>query len=105
MSEKRWRANFISQTVDEIEIVSETHSYVDVKYPPRGAWAATIRREAKETSYSVICKTPRDAWLDILDYARDAREQASIEFDRWSAVYDKISAKLTSIDAQQTDGT
>lgn len=77
MSEQRWRANLISATVDEIEIVNETPQFVDVKRPARSGWAATIQREAKETGYSQICKSNRQAWEAIEAYTE--RKLASAE--------------------------
>lgn len=102
MAELRWRANLLSETVDEIEIVSETEQYVDVRSPARGGWAGSIRREAKATAYSRICKTRRDAWLQLLEHARHEREIAKRGFDKWTKAYEAASAVLTDIDAQQT---
>ncbi len=99
MSEKRWRANLVSDTVDEIEIVNETDQMVDVRYPASGGWGAKVRREAKETSYSVICKTPEQAWCRIAAYAQSHLEQAEAAIARWT----RVKADAESKSAKQTD--
>jgi hypothetical protein len=82
-AEKRWRANLLSDTVDEIEIVNETDQYVDVQHPPSGGWAAKVRREAKVTAYSRVCKSPADAWAAIAAYAKEQLAAAESAVNRW----------------------
>jgi len=83
MAEQRWRANLLSDTVDEIEIVNETDMYVDVRYPSRGGWAGSIRREAKNTAYSKVCKTKTEAWQANLAYAKEQLALAESAMNRW----------------------
>lgn len=91
MSETRYRANLLASTVDAIQIVNENDQFVDVRYD-RGygitgqaiPGPSIIRREAKVTAYSQVCKTKADAWQAIQRYALDqaiAAEQAVL---KWS---------------------
>lgn len=103
MSEIRYRANMLSSTVDQIEIVNETDSFVDVRYDRSygDRPAHTIRREAKETAYSRICTTKEYAWLTILRYAEQQEELAIRQAERWRDTV--IVAKKARADAQQAD--
>lgn len=102
MSEQRWRANMISNTVDEIVIVNETDQYVDVQHPASGGWAGSIRREAKLTAYSKICKSERDALESLAAYARKQMDIAESAAARWRANLTAVRVRIGKIDVADT---
>lgn len=101
MSEQRWRANLRSGTVDEITIVNETDSFVDVQLHT-GSWGRSIRREAKTTAYSEIHKTEIDAWRAIEGYAESRIESEEASIRHWRSHLTAARLKIGKLDAIET---
>lgn len=100
MSEIRYRANLLSSTVDRIEITYEDAMYVDVQYDrgygvhsDRSVSSRVIRREAKVTAYSRICKTKEQAQQAIHEYALEQLVLAQQAVRRWSEAVKQFEEK------------
>jgi tryptophan 2,3-dioxygenase len=104
MSEKQDRANLLSSTVDEIEVVNEDALSVDVRYDRSygDKPAHTIRREAKQTAYSRVCKTKEGAWHAIEVYALEQLVLAEQAVRRWREAVDRLKKETAEV-AEQTD--
>lgn len=103
MSETQYRANYIDGAVDEVEVVSETPGYVDIRI--KTGWSGgSIRREGKDTSQTSIHKSKDCALQALRRRAQQELDRANREVAYWSKRWEDVDLQLARVNVDsQTD--
>lgn len=99
MSEIQYRADYLNFSVDEIEVVNETQTYVDIKLKT-GWLGGSLRREAKDTSQSTIHKTKECALKSLERRAEQEYENAGRELNHWIQRLASVKLQIEKLNAQ-----